>query len=158
MISSVTSRLFPPPLFYKHILRQLTTTNIMMASFKKLQVHKLSSNFAEATAVVEAPLVSPAPGQVRIKNHFAGVNATDVNISAGRYFTDGKVPYDIGFEGCGIIDEVGSGVDSLKKGQSVLYLGSGGYSEYLYAQPEQLIPVPEVKPDYLGTVVNGKIF
>ena len=128
-----------------------------MASFKKLQVHKLSSNFGEATAVVQAPLVSPAAGEVRVKNHFAGVNATDVNITAGRYLTDEKVPFDIGFEGCGIVDEVGAGVDSLKKGQAVLYLGSGGYSEYLYAKPEQLIPVPEAKPEFLGAIVNGKV-
>ena len=129
-----------------------------MASFKKLQVQKLSSNFAEATAVVEAPLVSPAAGEVRVKNHFAGVNATDVNITAGRYLADAKVPFDIGFEGCGIVDEVGPGVDSLKKGQPVLYLGSAGYSEYLYATPEQLIPVPDLKPEFLGTIVNGKVF
>ena len=83
------------------------------------------------------------------------MNATDVNISAGRYFTDGIVPFDIGFEGLGVVEEVGPGVTQLKKGQAVLTFGSSGYSEYIYAQADKVFPVPDVKPEYLVTLVNG---
>lgn len=127
-----------------------------MTTYKKLHVHKLSADFAEATGVVEVPLIPPSKGQVRIKNYFAGVNATDINITSGRYFTDGKVPFDIGLESCGIIDAVGEGVDEAKVGQPVLYLGAGGYSEYLYVSDiKSLIPIPELKPQYLAALVTG---
>jgi len=69
-------------------------------TFKKVSVVKLSADFREATKIVEVPLTPPSSGQVLVKNLYAGVNATDVNISAGRYFTDGKVPFDIGLEVC----------------------------------------------------------
>jgi hypothetical protein len=126
-------------------------------SFKKLQVKELSSDLDRATTVNEAPLVAAASGEVRVKNLYAGVNATDVNMSAGRYFVDGKIPFDIGLEGCGIIDEVGEEVDFLKKGQAVLYMGTSGYSQYIYAKPEQLVLIPEAKPEFLATMVNGKL-
>jgi len=67
-------------------------------TFKKLSVVKLSANFAEATKVVEVPLTPPKDDEVLFKNIYAGVNATDINITAGRYFTDGKLPFDIGLE------------------------------------------------------------
>lgn len=69
-----------------------------MATFKKLQVTNVTTDFRKATVVVEVPIPKPGPGQVLVKNHYAGVNATDINITAARYFTDGKVPFDIGFE------------------------------------------------------------
>ncbi len=70
----------------------------MGKTYQKVSVVKLSTNFREATKVVEVPLVDPSDDQILVKNLYAGVNATDINISAGRYFTDGKVPFDIGFE------------------------------------------------------------
>ena len=132
-------------------------------SYKKIQVVTLSSDFARATEIVEAPLREPKDDEVLVKNHFSGINATDINISAGRYFTDGKVPYDVGFEGLGIVQSIGSKVNDsiadeklkLKVGQPVLYLGSSGFAEYIYANAPQLIPVPELNPKYLSILVNG---
>ena len=72
----------------------------MAKTFKKVSVVKLSQNFREATQVVEAPLRQPTDDEILIKVLFAGVNASDVNKTAGRYFTDGKVPFDIGLEVC----------------------------------------------------------
>ena len=66
--------------------------------FKKLSVVKLSSNFREATKIVDVPLTPPSDDQVLVKNLYAGVNATDINMTAGRYFVSGKVPFDIGLE------------------------------------------------------------
>ena len=72
----------------------------MAKTFKKVSVVLLSSNFREAIQVVEEPLRQPVDDEVLVKVLFAGANATDINISAGRYFTDGKVPFDIGLEVC----------------------------------------------------------
>lgn len=132
-------------------------------SFKKLQVFTLSSDFAKATKIVDTPLREPKDDEVLVKNHYAGINATDINISAGRYFTDGKVPFDVGFEGLGVVQSIGSKVNDsiaeeqlkLKVGQPVLYFGSSGFSEYIYANAPQLIPVPALNPQFLSILVNG---
>src|SRR5690348_16790373 len=108
-----------------------------MATYRKLQVVETTSDFRKAVRIVEVPLPKPGPGQVLIKNHYAGVNATDINISAGRYFTDGKVPFDIGFEGLGVIDAVGEGVSRFKVGQPVVALGSACYSEYIVSEERE---------------------
>ncbi len=121
-------------------------------TFKKVSVVKLSANFAEATKVVEVPLIPPNDNQVLLKNLYAGVNATDINISAGRYFTDGKIPFDVGLEvfrnnvkifnflkqfidyqALGVIEAVGKNVTTLKVGQPAIVFGveSKGYAEYL---------------------------
>lgn len=126
-----------------------------MSTYKKVQVVKLTSDFAAATEIKEEPIVSPGIQEIRVKNSFAGVNATDINISAGRYFTDGKVPFDVGFEGLGVIDAIGSSVTGFSVGQNVLYIGSKGFSEVIYAKTEELVPVPDQRPEYIATLVGG---
>lgn len=132
------------------------TTRNMSTTFKKVQVVKLTSDFGAATEIKEVPIVPPAVGEIRVRNSFAGVNATDINISAGRYFTDGKVPFDVGFEGLGVIDAIGSDVTGgFTVGQNVLYIGSKGFSEVIYAKPEELVPAPDLRPEYIATLVCG---
>lgn len=74
------------------------STGMWDKTFQKLSVVKLTSNFGEAVKIVKEPLIEPGDDEVLIKNIYAGVNASDVNISSGRYFTDGKLPFDVGFE------------------------------------------------------------
>jgi len=110
-----------------------------MTTFRKLQVFTPSPDFESATKVVEAPLVEPGSGQIRVRQIYAGCNATDINIAAARYFTDGKVPFDVGIEAIGVVDAIGPAVptDKLKVGQPVLVFNSGigggsltGFAEY----------------------------
>ncbi|TQD79340.1 hypothetical protein C1H46_035114 [Malus baccata] len=74
-------------------------------SFEKLVVHTLSHNFRNATSMVRAPLRLPIePHSVLVKIIYAGVNASDVNYSSGRYFSgktkdiESRLPFDCGFE------------------------------------------------------------
>jgi len=130
-------------------------------SYRKLQVFAPSNDFQAAVKVVEVPFVDPAPDQIRIKQLFAGVNATDLNIAATRYFFDGKLPFDIGFEAVGLVDAIGSSVpaDKFSKGQPVLVFESGrkgqGFAEYSYKTVEALFPIPAAKPEFLATLING---
>jgi NADPH-dependent curcumin reductase CurA len=124
-------------------------------TYKKLVVTTVTPDFRKAVETVTCDLKEPEAKQVLVKNLYAGVNATDINITAARYFTDGKTPFDIGFEGLGTVEQIGSEVEGFIVGQPVLYMGSSGYAEYIYATKEQLIPVPDARPEFLVTMVNG---
>lgn len=129
-------------------------------TFRKLQVFTKTTNFVEAVKLVEVPLVEPEPNKIRVKQLYAGVNATDINITAALYFTDGKVPFDIGFESVGLVDAIGSSIPAGKftVGQPVLVFDSGnaqGFAEYSYKPVEALIPLPAAKPEFLVSLVNG---
>ncbi len=89
---------FSSVLFIKQLNSFKKTYRMWNQTYKKLSVIKLSTDFAEATKIFKVPLIAPNDNQVLVKNLYAGVNASDINISAGRYFTDGKIPFDIGFE------------------------------------------------------------
>ena len=70
---------------------------------------RLSNNFREATRVVSQALPPSIPaGHVLVRIAFAGVNASDVNFTAGRYQTSieqaqASLPFDAGFEGVGAV-------------------------------------------------------
>ncbi|XP_054153308.1 prostaglandin reductase 3-like [Oppia nitens] len=129
----------------------------MSKTFKKLSVVKKTANFREAVKVVDVPLVPPTDDQILVKVVYAGVNATDINITAARYFTDGKLPFDIGLEALGLIEAIGKNVSNFKVGQPVVSFGvtPKAYSEYLYAKADELVPIPSIKPEFLSLFVCG---
>lgn len=67
-------------------------------TYRGIKVFKLSANFDEATKIVDIPLKEPSADEVLIKNIYVGINATDLNVTAGRYFAHDPVPYPIGIE------------------------------------------------------------
>jgi NADPH-dependent curcumin reductase CurA len=125
-------------------------------TYRKLVARKLSRNFRDATEIVEVPLPTPAPHEILVKNLFAGVNASDVNISAGVYFTNPTLPFDLGVEAAGEVVAVGTEVASLKVGDHVLTTGlGGGYREYQTAPASLVIPVPQASAELLAVSVSG---
>ena len=65
--------------------------------------------------MVEEALPSPPPGHVLVRRAYAGVNASDVNFTSGRYFgspeqSKKQLPFYAGFESVGIVAALGSGV------------------------------------------------
>ena len=103
---------------------------------------------------VERP--EPAPGEVRVRVEFSGVNPTDWKSRSGatpRPIDGFQVPH---HDGAGVIDAVGSGVDPGRVGQRVwLWLAAGGRRWGTAAEwtvvPEGLaIPLPEGASAELG--------
>ncbi|XP_054724598.1 prostaglandin reductase 3-like [Uloborus diversus] len=127
-------------------------------TFQKLVVHKLTSNFREAVKIETVNMCHPKNDEICVKNKYVGVNATDVNISKGRYFVDAtKLPFDIGFEGVGEVVAVGADVKTYKVGDHVAYLNSklNAYSEYTCFPAAEAFPVPDAKPEYVVLLVSG---
>lgn len=98
----------------------------------------------EVLQIVENELREPESGEVRLKVICTGVGFTDVIMRYGYYPYAPKIPFAPGYEVIGRVDAIGSGVGSVKTGERVAALTvHGGYAEYIYLKPEDLVLVPE---------------
>jgi len=86
----------------------------------------------EVLKIVEIDEPHASPGQVRIAVKAAGVNPAEWKIRAGlfRDFMPVEFPSGVGFEGAGIVDEVGDGVTGVAVGDAVFGSGAGTAAEY----------------------------
>ncbi|HHP7237153.1 zinc-binding dehydrogenase [Longibacter sp.] len=128
----------------------------MATTYKKLIATKLTTDFRDAAELVEETIPELKPHEVLIRNVYAGINATDVNITAGRYQPGAKPPIELGAEAAGIVEEVGSEVRHLAPGDAVVTstLG-GGYREYNVVRASNALPVDEPSPEALSIMVSG---
>lgn len=128
----------------------------MPTTYRKMIATELTTNFRQAADIIEVPFPEPGPGEIVVQNKFAGVNATDVNITAGRYAPGAKPPLDLGAEAVGQVVAIGKAVKHVKEGDAVVTgnLG-GGYREYNLVPAHQAIPVPNVTPEALTVMVSG---
>ncbi len=128
----------------------------MAETYKKLVASTFSTDFREAAEVVEEERPSPGPHELLVQNRYAAVNATDVNITAGRYDADATLPLDLGVEATGTVIAVGDKVRQAEVGDAVVTstLG-GGYREYHLVHESNAIPVPKPSPEALSIMVSG---
>ncbi|GLT37477.1 hypothetical protein SLA2020_117930 [Shorea laevis] len=131
-------------------------------SFEKIVVHTLSHHFRNATQIVRVPLRLPIePNHVLVKIIYAGVNASDVNFSSGRYFS-GKngdlsslLPFDAGFEAVGIIAAVGDSVRGLRVGTPAAVMTYGSYAEFIMVPSKHILPVGRPDPEVVAMLTSG---
>ncbi|XP_051136817.1 uncharacterized protein LOC127255355 [Andrographis paniculata] len=131
-------------------------------SFEKIIVHTLSQNFRSATSVVRTSLRFPLEANdVLLKIIYAGVNASDVNFSSGRYFSGGskeiasRLPFDAGFEAVGIIAAVGDSVKHLKVGTPAAIMTFGSYAEFTKVHSKHILPVARPDPEVVALLTSG---
>ncbi|XP_010269209.1 PREDICTED: probable quinone oxidoreductase [Nelumbo nucifera] len=132
------------------------------SSFEKVIVHTLSHNFRSATSIVRAPLRLPIkPRHVLVKIIYAGVNASDVNFSSGRYFGSNdkepasRLPFDAGFEAVGIIAAIGDSVSDLKIGSPVALMTYGSYAEFMVVPSKHILAVARPDPEVVAMLTSG---
>lgn len=131
-------------------------------SFEKVIVHTLSHNFRSATSIVRAPLRLPIkPNHVLVKIIYAGVNASDVNFSSGRYFggsqddLTSRLPFDAGFEAVGIVAALGDFVNDLEVGTSAAVMTFGSYAEFMIVPSKHILPVARPDPEVVAMLTSG---
>jgi NADPH:quinone reductase len=69
----------------------------------------------EALQAQEVDVGAPGPGELRLRQTYAGVNFHDVYVRSGEYRTL-KLPGVPGIEGVGVVDQVGPGVEGFRAG------------------------------------------
>ena len=96
----------------------------------------------EVLKLEEVDLPKPGKGEVRLRQHAAGINYIDVYFRNGFYPAPG-LPFTPGHEGAGEVVEVGAGVTDFKPGDRVAYVGSiGTYAEERNIETRFLIKLP----------------
>ena len=98
----------------------------------------------EVLALKQAPRPEPNADQVLIRLKAAGVNPADWKYQAGYYkqYMSLTFPWTPGLDGSGVIEAVGANVTTLKKGDEVYGIVSGGYAEYALALANEVQPKP----------------
>jgi len=118
---------------------------------------KLSSNFKEAT-VVETATIDPSTlksHQLIVRNHVVGINASDVNFTAGRYKPGLSPPFDCGFEAISEVVAVGKEVSGFNKGDAVGVTSAGAFAEYQVISSRSCFRLPSLSAKYLPLFVSG---
>jgi NADPH2:quinone reductase len=88
----------------------------------------------------------PGPGQVRVRMILSPINPSDLLVVQGRYGVLPKLPATPGFEGVGIVDEVGPGlIGRYVKGKRVVAINpaGGNWAEFATIPARQARPVPD---------------
>ena len=98
----------------------------------------------EVLQVVDLPVESPGPGQLRVRVRAAGVGSTDLIVLAGKYRYAPKIPLVPGYEVAGVVDALGAGVTGFEVGQRVAALTVyGGFAELIVREAEHFLPIPD---------------
>src|SRR5580765_5494176 len=115
----------------------MSTRNTDMNAIRVLQ-----TGGPEALQYVDVATPQPGAGQVVIRLEAIGVNFIDVYHRTGLYKM--PLPFTPGSEAAGIVEAIGDGVDSVKKGDRVAYaMVRGSYAEYAVAPADKLVPLPD---------------
>jgi len=86
----------------------------------------------------------PAPGQVLVDIHAAGINFPDILIIAGRYQSKTTPPFIPGNEAAGIVSGIGDGVTRFAVGDKVIIMLRGGAFAGKCVIDEKLVyPLPD---------------
>src|SRR5207248_1650286 len=111
-------------------------------------VYSAHGNPADVLRVESRPWPRPRPEEVVVELRGAPINPADLNAIEGKYPGKREVPAVPGFEGSGIVSELGKNVSELTIGSVVIlphHLGT--WREACAVKAEQLVVVPsEVDP------------
>jgi trans-2-enoyl-CoA reductase len=111
-------------------------------------VYETHGNPADVLRVESRPWPTPAPGEVIVKMRAAPINPADLNQIEGKYPVRAELPATPGFEGAGIVVDVGSDVKDLTSGALVILPHNvGTWRDVVAVKAGELVVVPaDIKP------------
>ena len=115
----------------------------------------------EVLRLTDIPEPEPEHGQIRVRLYAAGVNPAEAYIRTGQYaFFKPTLPYTPGFDGAGVVDKVGEGVQGTKPGDRVFVTAltarrnTGTYAEKVVCDAEAVHLLPDVVTLEQGAAVG----
>ncbi len=106
-------------------------------------IREYGSNDVVEIAEIERP--EPVAGEVLVKVHAAGVNPVDWKIRGGVGQRMGMtLPIHLGGELVGTVEKLGSGVNTVQRGETVFgMVNTGAFAEYAVAKAVNLVRTPD---------------
>ena len=111
-------------------------------------VYETHGNPADVLQVESRPWPTPAPDEVIVKMRAAPINPADLNQIEGKYPVRAELPATPGFEGAGIVLDVGADVKGLTSGALVILPHNvGTWRDAVAVKAGELVVVPaDIKP------------
>jgi trans-2-enoyl-CoA reductase len=107
-------------------------------------VYETHGNPADVLHVESRPWPTPAAGEVIVKMRAAPINPADLNQIEGKYPVRAELPATPGFEGAGIVADVGAEVKGLTSGTLVILPHNvGTWRNAVAVKADELVVVPE---------------
>ncbi len=104
---------------------------------------------SEVLRIQDMPRPAPAPTEVLVRVHAAGVNPVDWQTRAGGGMAGvlGEPPFILGWDVSGVVEQTGFGVTTLKTGDAVYGMprfprAAGGYAEFVTGPSRQFARKP----------------
>jgi NADPH2:quinone reductase len=105
-----------------------------------VRVHKTGG--PDVLTYEQVEVGAPGPGQIKVRQHAAGINFIDTYFRSGLYAAP-SMPFISGNEGAGEVTAVGDGVSDLKVGDRVGYVVPlGCYAEERLVPAERAVKLP----------------
>ncbi|WP_214829734.1 quinone oxidoreductase family protein [Exiguobacterium algae] len=97
----------------------------------------------EVLTFEDIPTPSIQPNEVLVRTKAIGLNFADVYRRKGNYHLVGEPPYILGYEGAGVVEEVGTEVTSLKAGDRIAFADvPHANAEFVAVPLEKAVPLP----------------
>ena len=107
-------------------------------------VYETHGNPADVLRVESRPWPTPAADEAVVKMSSAPINPADLNQIEGKYPVRPELPATPGFEGAGIVVEIGAGVKGLTKDALVILPHNiGTWRDAVSVKAEDLVVVPD---------------
>ncbi len=104
-------------------------------------IRVLRTGGPEVLRYEELPTPTPGPRDALVKIEATGVNYADVYQRTGIY--GWALPFTVGLEAAGVVEEVGPQVSELRPGDRVAYAGvPGAYATHAVVPAERLVKIP----------------
>lgn len=89
------------------------------------------------------PLPMPGKGEVRIRVQACVIHPADRMFIAGSYRVKPSFPQVAGFDGAGVVEALGPGVEGISLGQRVAFRQVGAWADFAVASVDRIYPVPD---------------
>jgi len=94
----------------------------------------------EQLRIEELEVGAPGPGEVRLHVEAIGLNRAEAMFRAGAYIKPKSLPSMIGYEGVGIIEALGAGVQGFKTGDRVCVMPTYPLGDYGLCADTAIVP------------------
>jgi len=111
---------------------------------KVIRIHELGG--PDVLRIEDLAIGDPGPGEVRIRVEAVGLNRAEAMYRAGRYPVKPQLPSLIGYEGVGVIEALGEGVEGYEIGQRVCVLPMIQQGQYGIWGEQAIVPARILLP------------